>query len=166
MTLLRGTGAVPPAGVRDAGRARPAGRPAPPAGPPRAVCRPGRAAQGSPADDQEAAAALGNEISHHRQLRALEKVALDVGDDEGVVRVQILAARRETPGQGRGTRGGGLHEERVLPIAVLSLAADRVELQARVGRPRALHEAVLEPRRALDDQDPALAAGRIDEHTP
>ena len=84
----------------------------------------------SSADDQQAAAAFGDEVGGHRQLRAREEIALDVGDDQTVVRVQIFAARREAVRQ-RGRAGRcRLDEEGVLSLGILALAADRIDFQA------------------------------------
>jgi hypothetical protein len=57
-----------------------------------------------------------------------------------------------------------LDEEGVLAVAVLALPRHRVDLEAGIERERALREAVLEPRRALDHQHAPLPAGRIHEH--
>ena len=81
-----------------------------------------RCANDAAAEDEQAAAALGDEVGRHRELRAREEVGLDVGDDERVVGEQLLALRGEAAGQRRRAAGARLDEERVLAVAVLALA--------------------------------------------
>ena len=74
------------------------------------------------AEHEQAAAALGDEVGRHRQLRAREEVGFDVRDDERVVGEELLAPRREAAGQRRRAAGARLDEERVLAVVVLALA--------------------------------------------
>ena len=50
----------------------------------------------SAAEDEQAAAALGDEVGGHGQLGAGEGVGLDIGNDERIVRVEVLAASGKT----------------------------------------------------------------------
>ena len=77
---------------------------------------------------------------------------------------RVLAARGKSAGQRRGPGGVGLDQKRVAAVRILALPHHRIDLEAGVGRPRAPHERVLEPRRSLDDEQPALSSGRADEH--
>ena len=51
----------------------------------------------APAEHEQAAAAFGDEVGGHGQLRAREEVALDVGDDDRVVGDTDLLARVGKP---------------------------------------------------------------------
>src|SRR6185295_19775966 len=76
----------------------------------------------------------------------------------------LLERRRKSARQAGGSIRSRLHEERVVTLAVLALAADGIDLEPGVARPRALQETVLEAGRALDDQQTAFRSRGVDEH--
>ena len=82
------------------------------------------------AEHEQAAAALGDEVGRHRELRAREEVAFDVRDDQRVVGdTAARAVRGKAGGERRRAAATRLHEERVLAVAVLALARHRVDFE-------------------------------------
>ncbi len=128
--------------------------------------RPGKATlrERTPAQDEQTAAALGDEVRDHPKLVAREEVAFDVGHDHRVVGVELIAPRGHPARQPARPAGVRLHEERVLAVGVLALARHRIDIESGIGAPRASHESVLETWRAGDDEEMALAPRRAHEH--
>ncbi len=116
------------------------------------------------AGHEQAAAALGDEVGEHRPPIAREGGALDVRHDDGIVGIEIFAPGREACGQRGGTAALRLNQEGIAAVDVPALPNDGIDLEPRVGRPGPPDERVLEPGRALDDQQAALAAGRAHHH--
>ena len=119
----------------------------------------------SAAEHQQAAAALGDEVGGHRQLRAREEIAFDVGDDERVVGVQIFAARRKSARQRRGAAAAGLDEE-TCPGRRRSCPCASPSRSRGPDRPPSARVMKLcsNPGAPSITQQPALAAGGADEH--
>ena len=112
---------------------------------------------------EQAAAALADEAPRRLELGARELMRLDVGEHERVVAEERVARRGVAGGQAVAARLRRLHVERIGTLLVLALAHHRVDFETGIGRPRTLQEAVLESRRALDEQDAAGARRRLHE---
>jgi hypothetical protein len=122
--------------------------------------------KGPCAEDQQAAAAHRDEVRRHLELVAGEEAAFDVAEEHRIVFEELRPSGRIARRQRVGAARHRLDVERVAPFLVLPLAHDRVDFDPVVAAERPLHEGVLEPGGAFDEQHPPAPALWWNQHAP